>query len=144
MASSTRSAIMTLHRAAMLAAPRTALNGTIGSRALSTAACKNALRPSARPSVAIRLQNSGRIAFRRAYADGAPKPKPGIMRRTFRWAWRATYISLAGVLGYGCYIIWLDRHPPPQFDPDPTKKTLVVLGEFRSHCRRRGCLADRL
>lgn len=78
----------------------------------------------------MRLQNSGRIAFRRAYADEAPKPKPGKIRRTLRWAWRATYISLGGTIAYTCYLVYQDRNPEKQFDPDPTKKTLVVLGKF--------------
>ena len=39
------------------------------------------------------------------------------------------YLSaLAGVayIGYGVY---QDRHPDPQVVPDPSKKTLVILGE---------------
>ena len=48
--------------------------------------------------------------------------------RLLRWTWRATYLSaIAGVawVGYG---IWDMRHPDDQAQPDPTKKTLVVLG----------------
>ncbi|KAK4115302.1 FAD/NAD(P)-binding domain-containing protein [Canariomyces notabilis] len=70
--------------------------------------------------------------FRRGFADGdarVPPPPPKKPRfRKLRWAWRLGYISaIAGVayLGYGVY---LDRHPEPQVEPDPSKKTLVILG----------------
>ncbi|KXX75546.1 External alternative NADH-ubiquinone oxidoreductase, mitochondrial [Madurella mycetomatis] len=68
--------------------------------------------------------------FRRSYADGvtpAPPPKKPRFRK-LRWAWRLGYLSaIAGVayIGYGVY---RDRHPEPQVEPDPTKKTLVILG----------------
>lgn len=77
----------------------------------------------------MKLQTTGRIAFRRAYADAPPKPKPGKLRRTFRWMWRLTYLSLGGLAGYTVYLIYQDRHPEPQYEPDPSKKTLVILGE---------------
>lgn len=75
--------------------------------------------------------------FRRGYADGAapvfPPPPPRKSRfRTLRWAWRLGYLSaIAGVvyIGYGVY---QDRHPEPQVEPDPNKKTLVILGKIRS------------
>ncbi len=76
----------------------------------------------------MRLQTTGRLAFRRAYADEAPKPKPGKLRKTFRWMWRLTYLSVLGLAGYTVYIIYDDRHPEPQYEADPTKKTLVILG----------------
>ncbi|KAM0249805.1 hypothetical protein ACHAP5_002674 [Fusarium lateritium] len=97
----------------------------IATRALSTVS-----KTSARPSVAMKLNNTGRIAFRRAYADEAPKPKPriGKIRRTLRWTWRITYLSLGALVGYTCYVIYDDRHPQEQYQPDPSKKTLVVLG----------------
>ncbi|GAB1320400.1 NADH:ubiquinone oxidoreductase [Madurella fahalii] len=68
--------------------------------------------------------------FRRSYADSvAPAPPPRKPRfRKLRWAWRLGYLSaIAGVayIGYGVY---QDRHPEPQVEPDPTKKTLVILG----------------
>ncbi|KAL2164365.1 hypothetical protein VTH06DRAFT_3581 [Thermothelomyces fergusii] len=64
-------------------------------------------------------------------AAGAPVPPPAPKKRRFRklrWAWRFTYLSaIAGVayIGYGVY---QDRHPEPQVEPDPSKKTLVILG----------------
>ena len=59
-----------------------------------------------------------------------PKPKPSKIRRTFRWIWRLTYLSVGGLIGYTCYIIYLDRNPEPQFEQDPNKKTLVILGRI--------------
>jgi NADH:ubiquinone reductase (non-electrogenic) len=85
-----------------------------------------------RSSTALKLSQTGRIAFRRAYADEAPKPKPGKLRRTFRWAWRLTYLSVLGVLGYTGYTIYLDRNPAEQLERDPSKKTLVILGESQT------------
>lgn len=106
---------------------------SIAYRALSTASrtssASNAFRTNAaRPSATLKLNHTGRIAFRRAYANEAPKPRPGKLRRTFRWAWRLTYLSAFGVLGYTAFTIWQDRHPEPQVEQDPKKKTLVVLG----------------
>ncbi|KAK5994567.1 External alternative NADH dehydrogenase [Cladobotryum mycophilum] len=100
----------------------------IASRAMSTATRNMVLRSAARPTVAMKLPNSGRIAFRRAYADEAPKPKPGKIRRTFRFFWRLTYLSTLGLVGYTGYSIWQDRHPEEQFEVDSSKKTLVILG----------------
>lgn len=77
----------------------------------------------------MRLQTTGRIAFRRAYADEAPKPKPGKLRKALRWTWRLAYLSIGGLVGYTFYVIYDDRHPEPQHEPDPSKKTLVILGE---------------
>jgi NADH:ubiquinone reductase (non-electrogenic) len=45
-----------------------------------------------------------------------------------RWLWRLSYLSLLGGVGYIGYTIYLDRHPEPQIEADPTKKTLVILG----------------
>jgi hypothetical protein len=83
--------------------------------------------------------------FRRGFADGdarVPPPPPKKPRfRKLRWAWRLGYISaIAGVayLGYGVY---LDRHPEPQVEPDPSKKTLVILGKLRKPLHPRAFLA---
>lgn len=70
----------------------------------------------------------------RTYANAAPaKKKPGKIRTTFKWLWRATYLSL--ILGVGAVIYdgYLDRHPEEQSAPDPQKKTLVILGELYPH-----------
>ncbi|KAG6118683.1 hypothetical protein E4U13_008371 [Claviceps humidiphila] len=100
----------------------------IASRAYSTAVRSHVLRLPQRPAVSMKLAASGRIAFRRAYTDEAPKPTPGKLRKTLRWAWRFTYLSAAGLVGYTFITIYQDRHPEPQSEPDPSKKTLVILG----------------
>lgn len=69
--------------------------------------------------------------FRRGISsDAAPVQPPKKRRfRKLRWAWRFAYLSaIAGIvyIGYGVY---QDRHPEPQVPPDPSKKTLVILGK---------------
>ncbi|KAK8058871.1 Alternative nadh-dehydrogenase [Apiospora phragmitis] len=64
---------------------------------------------------------------RRAYADAAPAKKPRKFRY-FRWAWRLTYLYVLGSIGYVIYDGYSSRHPDIQFQPDPSKKNLVVLG----------------
>ncbi|KAL2145102.1 hypothetical protein VTI28DRAFT_7981 [Corynascus sepedonium] len=68
--------------------------------------------------------------FRRGVSsEAAPVPPPKKSRfRKLRWAWRLGYLSaIAGIvyIGYGVY---QDRHPEDQVEPDPSKKTLVILG----------------
>lgn len=128
MASTTRAIPAT----ARLASQMVAFNSRIATRSLSTAARPMGLRPLARPVASMKLPNSGRIAFRRTYADEAPKPRPGKLRRTLRWVWRISYLSVGGVLAYTGYIIYQDRNPEPQFEADPNKKTLVILGKHMS------------
>lgn len=124
---STSRAMAGIARASQLCAPP----ARIATRAFSTAARSTVVRSAARPTVSMKLNATGRVAFRRAYADEAPKPKPkpGKLRRTFRWMWRLTYLSAAGLVGYTFYNIYQDRHPLPQYEPDPSKKNLVILGE---------------
>ncbi|KAF2429150.1 FAD/NAD(P)-binding domain-containing protein [Tothia fuscella] len=70
-----------------------------------------------------------RQSFRRTESTQAPIVKKSSGFRTFlRWTWRLTYLSALGGTAYVCYGIWESRHPPDQSDPDPSKKTLVVLG----------------
>lgn len=121
-----------------MASRQTSLASSATLRALSTAsgapAPSSALKTTiARPTIALQLRQTGRAAFQRTYADEAPKPKPGKLRRTFRWAWRFTYLSAAGLVGYTFFTIWQDRHPEPYVEPDPKKKTLVILGEYKTH-----------
>ncbi|KAK3340939.1 hypothetical protein B0H65DRAFT_276525 [Neurospora tetraspora] len=55
-------------------------------------------------------------------------PKERRRFRTLRWLWKAPLLaSLAGIayVGWGVYE---ERNPGPQVEPDPSKKTLVVLG----------------
>ncbi|KAK1780993.1 hypothetical protein QBC45DRAFT_84523 [Copromyces sp. CBS 386.78] len=70
--------------------------------------------------------------IRRAHTETTPAlPEPPKERRRFRklrWLWRAPLLaSLAGIayIGLGVYE---ERNPGPQVEPDPSKKTLVVLG----------------
>jgi hypothetical protein len=66
-------------------------------------------------------------AFRRTYADVAPVKKPKRFR-LLKFIWRATYLSAIAGAGYLAYGVWELRHPEDQFEPDPTKKNLVILG----------------
>ncbi|KAJ5468105.1 hypothetical protein N7475_005857 [Penicillium sp. IBT 31633x] len=73
-------------------------------------------------------QSVSRVA-RRSYADAAPKPAPKPKRfRALRWAWRLTWLSAIGLTGAVAYSIFELRQPPEQSPPDPSKKTLVILG----------------
>lgn len=71
-----------------------------------------------------------RIA-RRSYTDAAPKPAPKPKRfKALRWAWRLTWLSAIGLTGTVAYSIFELRQPPEQSPPDPSKKTLVILGMY--------------
>ncbi|KAJ5097277.1 External alternative NADH-ubiquinone oxidoreductase [Penicillium angulare] len=78
-------------------------------------------------------QSISRIA-RRGYADAAPTPtpspapKPKKRFRALRWAWRLTWLSGLALTGALAYSIYELRHPVEQTEPDPEKKTLVILG----------------
>ncbi|KAK3680100.1 NADH:ubiquinone oxidoreductase [Recurvomyces mirabilis] len=70
-------------------------------------------------------------AFRRSYAEISPETQRVVKRRSWRflrWTWRLTYLSVIGGLVYTGYGIYQNRTPAEQVDPDPSKKTLVVLG----------------
>lgn len=76
-------------------------------------------------------------SFRRTYADApsvnlSPTPKPKKRFRVFRFIWRVTYLSALGGLAYLTYTIYDAKNPPDQFDPDPRKKTLVILGRSKA------------
>lgn len=101
----------------------------VAAKNFSTASRTAAFRTASRPSIVSSINASSRIAFRRAYADEAPKRRPGAFRTTFKWLWRLTYLSVGGLIGYTGWVIYDDRNPQPQFEPDPSKKTLVILGE---------------
>lgn len=69
--------------------------------------------------------------YRRTYTDQAtpiPKKRAGF----FRWTWRLTKLAALGAVGSLAYQIYDLRNPDDQFEPDPSKKTLVVLGESAS------------
>ncbi|KAK9480993.1 hypothetical protein V1514DRAFT_323965 [Lipomyces japonicus] len=67
-----------------------------------------------------------------AAAGGAPKPpspnKKGPFSRAAKFLWRLTYGSALVGAGLVAYAIYEARHPVDQLPPDPSKKTLVVLG----------------
>ncbi|KAK9453652.1 hypothetical protein V1511DRAFT_61452 [Dipodascopsis uninucleata] len=96
-----------------------------------------AVRPAGRsftPRTTIRSQQLvqlRQIARARAYATEASTPAPkkkSAFATAGKFLWRLTYGSaLAGVafIGYGIYEA---RYPVDQLPPDPSKKTLVVLG----------------
>jgi NADH:ubiquinone reductase (non-electrogenic) len=83
---------------------------------------------SARPSSRVLLDKSKlQQTFRRTYADVAPAKKPRRFR-FFRFLWRVTYLSAIAGTTYLAYGVYELRHPEEQFEPDPTKKNLVILG----------------
>ncbi|KAJ4425073.1 NADH:ubiquinone oxidoreductase [Gnomoniopsis sp. IMI 355080] len=93
-------------------------------RSISTASSRTTLNSRLRPAA---------LQFRRQLSD-APSPlptppkKPGKIRRTLRWTWRITYLSILGTIAYVSYEVWESKHPENQVTPDPSKKTLVILG----------------
>jgi NADH:ubiquinone reductase (non-electrogenic) len=76
---------------------------------------------------------SHQIALRQAIrqqSTEAPKPAPKKRFRFLRWSWRLTYLSAIAGAVYASYGIWEMRNPSDQPPPDPSKKTLVVLGAY--------------
>ena len=70
---------------------------------------------------------------RRRYADSArpqqpPAPNPKKRFRFFRWMFRLTLLGAVGGVAALAYPIYLQRFPVDQIEPDPEKKTLVILG----------------
>ncbi|KAJ5852546.1 uncharacterized protein N7529_011931 [Penicillium soppii] len=89
----------------------------------------------AKPLRSINVSQSVSRVARRSYADAAaptptpsPAPKPKKRFRALRWAWRLTWMSAIGLTGAVAYSIFDLRQPPDQSPPDPSKKTLVILG----------------
>jgi NADH:ubiquinone reductase (non-electrogenic) len=78
--------------------------------------------------------------FRRGISDDAapvPPPPKKPRFRALRWAWRIGYLSTIAGIAYIGYGVYQDKHPEPQVEPDPSKKTLVILGRLyfcRAHC----------
>lgn len=87
----------------------------------------------AKPYWSSGVQTVSRVA-RRGYADAAPSPapKPKKRFRLLRWTWRLAWLSGLGLTGALAYSIYDLRHPEEQYEPDPNKKTLVILGMTRS------------
>lgn len=107
----------------------------VASRILASSARSLTTTPSSRPLAAASIRPIAR-QFQRQYSESsAPPPPPrksGKIRTTFRWTWRLFYLSVLGTLAYVSYEVWDIRHPEPQVNPDPSKKTLVILGELTS------------
>jgi len=80
-----------------------------------------------------------RQSFKRAYAERgtiSPETQQKVKRsgfRVLRWTWRLTYVSTIAAVVYFSYNIYTSRHPNEQEEPDPKKKTLVVLGMQQPH-----------
>ncbi|KAI5811049.1 hypothetical protein DFH27DRAFT_589069 [Peziza echinospora] len=60
--------------------------------------------------------------------SGSGKSGKGRIGQILKYAWRATYISTLMGVAYLGWSIFEIRHPTEQAEPDPTKKTLVILG----------------
>lgn len=96
-------------------------------RAFSSSQRPFSLKVSSAPIRPCFSRTKPQQTFRRSYADSLP-PKPKRRAGFFRWTWRLTYLSAIGGIGYLGYTIYLLRTPQEQFEPDPSKKTLVILG----------------
>ena len=69
-------------------------------------------------------------SFRRSYAESLSPQTKRRGRGFFRWTWRLTYLSAIGGTGWLSYSIYSLRTPHEQFNPDSSKKTLVILGMY--------------
>lgn len=97
-----------------------------GSRLLTTSSRQGIVARAGRTKLNTRTASLTR-QFRRQYADSAAPKKPRRFR-FLRWTWRLTYLSVLGGIAFVGYGVYLDRHPEPQREADPSKKTLVILG----------------
>ncbi|KAL1969288.1 hypothetical protein VTN77DRAFT_9480 [Rasamsonia byssochlamydoides] len=86
------------------------------------------LRAASSPLTSSPLRKTVQRSFRRSYADSAAEPAPKKRFRFLRWAYRLTLLSGLGLTGWVGYSIYVLNHPAEQFEPDPDKKTLVILG----------------
>lgn len=75
--------------------------------------------------------------FQRGYADEIRPTAPVVELsnvkkpkrfRKLKWTWRITYLSALAGVGYMIYGVYDLRHPEDQYQPDPTKQNLVILG----------------
>jgi hypothetical protein len=73
-----------------------------------------------------------------------PKIKPKRRYRVLLWSWRLTYMSALAGAGYVAYGIYEMRTPSDQPEPDPSKKTLVILGLSNPRCCIRRTRVDTL
>lgn len=77
----------------------------------------------------VALQFRRQLSDTPAPASATPPKKAGKVRKIFRWGWRLTYLSVLGSLAYVSYDVWDSQNPQAQIEPDPSKKTLVILGK---------------
>ncbi|KAK5149249.1 External alternative NADH-ubiquinone oxidoreductase mitochondrial, partial [Oleoguttula sp. CCFEE 6159] len=104
----------------------------VGRRTLATS--RPSLISKARPTPRATFDRAAlRQSFRRSYADDIVNPavKAKAKRGSWfalKWLWRLTYLSAIAGTGWVAYGIYESRHPADQADPDPNKKTLVILG----------------
>ncbi|RDW76605.1 alternative NADH-dehydrogenase [Aspergillus mulundensis] len=98
---------------------------SLSRRSLTTRSPVQALRASQSLTQQVALR-----AARRPYSDAAlpPAPKPKKRFRFLRWTYRLTLLAGLALVGDVAYNIYDQRHPIEQFVPDPSKKTLVILG----------------
>ncbi|KAJ0118333.1 lternative nadh-dehydrogenase [Diaporthe amygdali] len=129
MASSSRALALNKLATRQFGVARMQQQHAVASRILTSSTRSLATASSSRPLAAGSIRPITR-QFQRQYSESsAPPPKkPGKIRRTFRWTWRLVYLSVLGSLAYVSYEVWDIRHPLPQITPDPSKKTLVILG----------------
>jgi hypothetical protein len=119
-------------------AAASAMRPVVASMRAAIGASKRTFATANKQSFASRAQPSPRASlshaqlgqsFRRSYADAVKPIKPKKSGfRIFRWAWRATYLSAIAGLAYTAYGIYEMKNPGDQAEPDPSKKTLVILG----------------
>ncbi|PCG93742.1 FAD-dependent pyridine nucleotide-disulfide oxidoreductase [Penicillium occitanis (nom. inval.)] len=124
-----------LVRQRIAAAPASLARGATNSFSSASSASSSSSRffEKTRPSPSQLLSKQQFSTFaRRAYATEAPAPAPAAPKkkrfRFLRWTYRLTVLGLLGGTGYLGYRIYLLRHPEEQVEPDPSKKTLVILG----------------
>lgn len=126
------------------------LSSCAARRCLSSIAAR-ATRPQvlAPPAICTLPKYALQQSFRRGYAAPPPQPtvvplaggtapgskpppmaphKKGRFRRFLTWIWRITYLSVLAGIGYTAYLVWDLKNPTEQIEPDPSKKTLVILG----------------
>lgn len=132
MASSSR----ILTRLAGLHAPQQQRAGAQAVATIAHFATTSSARKAALSSTILRARPTISKQFSRSYADSPSaslsppvKKKPRRIRTTARWLWRFTYLSILTSVGYVFYDGYVARNPDDQTDPDPSKKTLVVLGK---------------
>ena len=111
------------------ASPRAEYSTSLVARRSYTTSPKSTLLQSSRATPRASFSKAKlQSSFRRSYADTISPVTKRRGRGFFIWTWRLTYLSVIGGTAYLAYNIYTLRTPQEQFDPDPSKKTLVILG----------------